>query len=53
VNKYMARVKVRSTSGAGTTTVKAQVVASNPIQAKQLLEAQYGRGNVLGVPVLA
>jgi hypothetical protein len=49
---YKALVKVRSTSGAGTTTVGAQVVASNPIQAKQLLEAQYGRGNVLGVPVL-
>ena len=27
------------------------IKAENPNAARQLLEAQYGRGNVLGVPV--
>jgi hypothetical protein len=29
-----------------------QICTKNPITAKSLLEAQYGRGNVLGTPVL-
>lgn len=32
------------------TTVWAQVYAMSPIDAKSLLEAQYGRGNVIGTP---
>ena len=53
MNTYKARVRVHGPSGIGTLTVWAQVVASNPIYARQMLEAQYGRSNVLGVPVLA
>jgi len=30
----------------------AQIDAANTIAAKSLLEAQYGRGNFIGVPVL-
>jgi hypothetical protein len=33
--------------------VWAYVNAQNPIAAKSLLEAQYGRGNVIGIPVLS
>jgi len=51
VNTYKARVRVHSQSGAGTMMVWAQVAASNPLHARQLLEAQYGRGNVVGVAV--
>ncbi len=50
---YKALVRVRHPSGAGTMPVWAQVAASNPIHARQLLEAQYGHGNVIGVAVLA
>jgi len=32
--------------------VWAQICAQNPINAKSQLEAQYGRGNVIGVPQL-
>ena len=32
--------------------VWAHISAANTIAAKSLLEAQYGRGNVIGVPVL-
>jgi hypothetical protein len=32
--------------------VWAHVTAQNPIAAKSQLEAQYGRGNVIGVPQL-
>ncbi len=53
MNTYKARVRVHSPSGASMMTVWAQVAASNPIHARQLLEAQYGRGNVVGVAVLA
>lgn len=48
---YRAQVRVRSASGQGTMVVWAQVSADNPIAARQQLEAQYGRGNVISVPV--
>jgi len=50
---YKATVRVRSGTGSGTMVVWAQIRADNPIAAKQLLEAQYGRGNVISVPTLA
>ena len=49
---YKATVRVTSPSGHGTMVVWAQVSAQNPIAAKSLLEAQYGRGNVISVPTL-
>jgi hypothetical protein len=49
---YKATVRVRSPSGNGTMVVWAQIGARNPIDARQLLEAQYGRGNVISVPTL-
>lgn len=52
MNTYKATVRVRSASGSGTMVVWARTSASNPIEAKQLLEAQYGRGNVISVPTL-
>lgn len=52
VNTYKARVRVHGPSGANTVTVWAQVAASNPIHALQLLKWQFGPGNVLGVAVL-
>lgn len=53
MNTYKARVRVHSPSGASMMTVWAQVAASNPIHARQLLEAQYGPGNVVGIAVIA
>lgn len=47
---YKAMVRVPSGFGNGTMVVRAEVRADNPIAAKQLLEAQYGRGNVISVP---
>jgi hypothetical protein len=53
MNTYRASVRVRSASGTGTMVVWAQIQASNPIAARQQLEAQYGRGNVVSVPQLS
>ena len=50
---YKANVRVKSAYGTGTTLVLAQVNAMSAIAAKLLLEAQYGRGNVISVPVVA
>jgi hypothetical protein len=53
MNTYRANVRVAKSGGIGTMIVCAHVQAQNTIAAKSLLEAQYGRGNVIGVPVLA
>ena len=53
MNTYRAQVRVNKSGGIGTMQVWAQVQAQNTITAKYLLEAQYGRGNVIGVPLLA
>jgi hypothetical protein len=53
VNTYKANVRVAKAGGIGTMIVLAQVTAQNPFSAKLLLEAQYGRGNVIGVAVQA
>lgn len=53
MNTYKANVRVAKSGGMGTMIVLAQVTALNTIAAKSLLEAQYGRGNVIGIPVLA
>ena len=50
MNTYRVLVCVRSASGAGTMLVWAETRAQNPIAAKQLLESQYGRGNVVSNP---
>lgn len=49
---YGARVRVPSSSGAGTVVTWTEINALSPIAARGLLEAQYGRGNVISVPVL-
>ena len=50
---YGARIRVPSPSGSGMKAVEwTQVNAASPIAAKCLLEALYGRGNVVSVPVL-
>lgn len=53
MNTYKANVRVTKAGGIGTMIVLAHVTAQNPLTARSLLEAQYGRGNVIGVPVLA
>jgi hypothetical protein len=50
---YKALVRVSEPAGHFMMSVWAQVAASNPILAKQMLEAQYGRGNVVSVPTLS
>ena len=52
MNTYRAQVRVAKSDGIGTMIVWAHVQAQNPITAKYLLDAQYGRGNVIGVPTL-
>jgi hypothetical protein len=52
MNTYRCSVRVAKYGGIGTMVVWAQVSAQNPIAAKSQLEAQYGRGNVIGVPQL-
>ncbi len=49
---YQARVQIPSPLGHGKMVVWAHIDAANTIAAKSLLEAQYGRGNAIGVPVL-
>ena len=53
MNTYKANVRFTKSGGIGTTIVLAHVTARNTVAVKSLLEAQYGRGNVMGVPVLA
>lgn len=50
MNTYKPRVRVHSPSGASVTTVWEQVAASNTIHTQQLLESQYGCGNVSTEP---
>lgn len=50
MNTYKCSVRVAKSGGIGSMIVWAQVQAQNPINAKSQLEAQYGRGNVIGVP---
>ncbi len=52
MNTYKAQVRVAHSGGIGSMVVWAHVKAQSTIAAKSLLEAQYGRGNVIGVPVL-
>jgi len=47
---FSATVKVRKGSSSSTMLIKTQVQADSPDQAKWLLEAQYGAGNVIGTP---
>lgn len=52
MNLYQATVRVPSNLSSRMVTVWAQVHASSPIDARRLLDAQYGRGNVNGTPTL-
>lgn len=52
MNTYACSVRVAKSGGIGTMIVWTQVAARNPINAKSQLEAQYGRGNVIGIPQL-
>lgn len=52
VNTYKCCVRVAKSGGIGTMVVWTQVCAQNPNSAKSQLEAQYGRGNVIGIPTL-
>jgi hypothetical protein len=52
MNTYRCTVRVAKSGGIGTMIVWAQVQAQNTIAAKYLLDAQYGRGNVIGVPTV-
>ncbi len=47
---YKCTVRVPSPSSRGTVVVWAQVVANNPIDARQMLAAQYGASNLVGIP---
>ena len=49
---YGARVRVPAPSGVGTMVTWTEVNADNPVAAKTLLVALYGRGNVVSVPIL-
>jgi hypothetical protein len=53
MKNYRANVRVKRSGGVGTMVVCATVSAQNSIAAKLLLEAQYGHGNVIGIPVLS
>ena len=46
MKKFKATVRVRNASGSALVSVQATVEARNIFDAKALLEAQYGRGNV-------
>jgi hypothetical protein len=47
MNTYRVLVRV------GSVHVWAQTMAQNPNAARLLFDAQYGRGNVIGIPVPA
>jgi len=51
MNRYRCNVRVAKSGGIGPMIVWAHVDAPNPMAAKSLLEAKYGRGNVIGVPI--
>lgn len=48
---YKCLVRVPTGSGSVLMSIWTRVTALNAIQARQLLDAQYGKGNVLGTPV--
>lgn len=52
MNTYKCTVRVAKSGGIGSMVVWTQVAAQNPYNAKSQLEAQYGRGNVIGIPTL-
>lgn len=49
---YRCQVRVAKSGGIGSMIVWAQVQAQSPNDAKLLLEAQYGRGAIIGIPRL-
>jgi hypothetical protein len=50
MNTYRCCVRVAKAGGIGTMVVWAQVTAQNSYAARLLLDAQFGRDNVVGVP---
>lgn len=53
MNTYRCCVRVAKAGGTGTMTVWVVVTAQSPNNARSQLEAQYGRGNIIGVPALS
>ena len=53
MNTYKASVRVAHSGGISRMVVWVHVNAQNRIAAQSLLEAQYGRGNVVIGPTLA
>lgn len=49
---YGARVRVPKPGGVGTHMEWTEISAQNPAAARTILEAMYGRGNVMSVPIL-
>ena len=49
---YGARVRVPTPDGVGMHVEWTEICAQNPVVAKSLLEAKYGRGNVMSIPIL-
>lgn len=50
---YRATVRVPAPSGNGHIVTWAEIRASSALEARQLLQAQYGKGKVVSVPTLA
>jgi hypothetical protein len=50
MNTYKTLVKIRTPNG-GSAQVWAQIQAKNPADARALMEAQHGQGNVIGAIV--
>ena len=51
MNTYQSIVKLQMTT-TSTTTTKVLVQATDSYKAKLQLEAMYGKGNVVGAPIL-
>ena len=52
MNTYRCTVRVAKAGGTGTMVVWVEVSAQSPNNAKSQLEAQYGRGSLIGIPIL-
>jgi len=48
---YFANVRLPLEGGVLTATTRVHVDAASPADAKRILEAQYGKGNVVSIPI--
>lgn len=51
MNTYKATVRVPSSNSGALMTVWVQIAANNPIDARSMLQVQYGKANVIGPAV--